>query len=261
MNLRSNLSGRSGPASGFVDDLNDAIRENPVAAGLIGMGVLWMIFGTSKMSSLGSKLPGVGSAVTGSIGAAAASGGVAVGDAITSAGSRMSETVHKLADSVSTGAERATTAVGDTLSGGKETVASSGPTTYESLERSAKSAVRTVEGFRTPLQKNLNQALEKQPLLLGAIGLAIGAGIASAFQVTRLEQDLMGEAGSVVKDKIKEAAEFATDRANQVLSDVKSEAEVQGLTPSATQETLKGVAEKVKSAAASASDPVKQRLS
>ena len=31
----------------FLDNLNEAVRQNPVAAGLIGLGLAWMVFGKS----------------------------------------------------------------------------------------------------------------------------------------------------------------------------------------------------------------------
>ena len=37
----------------FVHALQDAVRENPISAALIGMGVLWMFMGGSKTSLFG----------------------------------------------------------------------------------------------------------------------------------------------------------------------------------------------------------------
>ena len=142
-----------------------------------------------------------------------------------------------------------------------------GETALEAVASGAESARRVVESFRfrSPLQQNLNQALEKQPLLLGAIGLVIGAGIALAFPSTSVEKDLMGEAGAAAKDKLQalatDATEFATERGKQVIADVKNEAQAHGLTPSAATESLKGVAEKVKGAATSTREAAKQRIS
>jgi hypothetical protein len=115
------------------------------------------------------------------------------------------------------------------------------------------------------MQQNLTKTLERQPLLLGMIGLAIGAGIASAFPSTKIEQDMMGEAGAAVKDKIQEIAtetsEFASQRAKDVLNEVKKEVAAQGLTPESAKESLKGVVEKVKTAATSSRESIKGRLS
>src|SRR4051812_32995663 len=37
----------------FVNALQDAVRENPISAALIGMGVLWMFMGGSNTSLFG----------------------------------------------------------------------------------------------------------------------------------------------------------------------------------------------------------------
>jgi hypothetical protein len=129
------------------------------------------------------------------------------------------------------------------------------------VQTSAQSGV----ALGTSVQKNISDTLERQPLLLGAIGLAIGAGIASAFPSTRLESDFMGEAGAATREKIQDLASDTTDfvvaRAKQTLHDVKQEAEAQGLTSSAAGYALSDVAEKVKSVAGSAHASVKDRLS
>ena len=71
-------------------------------------------------------------------------------------------------------------------------------------------------------------------MALGAIGLAIGAGIAAALPASELEADHMGEASDAVKAK---AADFvaeqkarATQVAGDVLEAVTEEARRQGLT-------------------------------
>jgi fatty acid-binding protein DegV len=98
-------------------------------------------------------------------------------------------------------------------------------------------------------------------LLLGVIGLAIGAGIASAFPSTKMEQDMMGEAGAAVKDTIQEIASETSERAKDVFVEVKKEAAAQGLTPAYARESLNGVVEKVKTAATLSQESLKDRLS
>lgn len=74
----------------------------------------------------------------------------------------------------------------------------------------------------------------KQPLALGAIGLAIGAGIAAALPVSDMEQDYFGEASDAVRAK---ASEFVSEQgarvasvADDVVGAATEEARNQGLT-------------------------------
>ena len=46
-------------------------------------------------------------------------------------------------------------------------------------------------GLARTVQSDLGALFERQPLVLGAIGLAIGAGIAAAFPTTELETELL----------------------------------------------------------------------
>lgn len=256
---------KGGALQGFVDDLNDAVRENPVAAGLIGAGVLWMFFGGGRVSGAAKS---AANSVAGAVGAAAQATGSAVGDAVAGTGARVGAAARQAGDAISTGATQAATAVRDTVTAGYDALASAGAQAAGQVSRTAQDAgqaSRHAGWDLGPLQANLTQTLERQPLMLGAIGLAIGAAIASAFPSTDMERDLMGAAGATVKDRIKEIAtettEFASDRAKQVLRDVKQEAAAQGLTSAAAMEGVKGVAEKVKTVAGASREAVKGRLS
>jgi hypothetical protein len=254
---------------GFVDDLNGAIRENPVAAGLVGMGVLWMFFGSARISAAGQTLPGAARGMTEAVGAAAEATGSMVGDAIAGPASRASDAARQVGEAISSGAEGAATAVRDTASAGYDTLKSKGRAAAGAMARTGRETGRSAtefgREFGTSMQQNLTQTLERQPLLLGVIGLGIGAGIASAFPSTQMERDVMGEAGVAVQDKIREIAtettEFASRRAKEALDEVKKEAGSQGLTPAAASESLKGAADKVKTVAGASRDSVKDRLS
>ena len=259
----------AGGIAGFVDDLNGAIRENPIAAGLVGMGVLWMFLGSGRISAFGSALPSAAMTATRAVGAAAEATGDVVGEAIAGTATRMSEAARKVGDAISSGAEGTATMVRDSASAGYDALKSKGEAVSDTMTRTAKDTWRSSSkhsgGIGLSVKQNLTQTLERQPLMLGAIGLAIGAGIASAFPSTKIEQDLMGEAGAAVTEKIQEIAtetsEFASQRAKDVLEEVKKEAAAQGLTPDAAKERLTGVVDKVKTAAASSRDAMKGRLS
>ena len=109
-------------------------------------------------------------------------------------------------------------------------------------------------------QSRLSESLEKQPLLLGAIGLAVGAGIASTFATTAVESELMGEQGSVARQKLQGLSDDVTDRAKQIASALKEEAKRQGLTPDAAKNVAAGIGEKVKTIAGAGRDSVAQQF-
>ena len=82
--------------SGIVDDLNTAIRDNPLAAGLIGAGVVWMLFGRK---GLGAAAAGAGFAA-GKVGSAAGRAGSAAIDSARSAAQAVGSAGSSVASSV-----------------------------------------------------------------------------------------------------------------------------------------------------------------
>ena len=79
---------------------------------------------------------------------------------------------------------------------------------------------------------NLTDLFKAQPLALGAIGLAIGAGIAAALPTTEIENSYLGETSETLKSKAAEIAgeqiEKATTLATDVVETVAEEARKEG---------------------------------
>ena len=61
-------------------------------------------------------------------------------------------------------------------------------------------------------------AFRQNPLLVGGVGLAIGALVASALPSSRIEQQWIGDAADRVKDSAREAAEQAYENAKKAAS-------------------------------------------
>jgi hypothetical protein len=76
--------------------------------------------------------------------------------------------------------------------------------------------------------------LQAQPLAVGAIGLAIGAGIAAALPKTDVEDDYLGKISTTVKTRAAEIAgqqiETATALVGDVVEAASAEASRQGIT-------------------------------
>ena len=92
-----------------------------------------------------------------------------------------------------------------------------------------------IDGFQA--KNALQQTVEQNPLLVAGIGLILGGLIASALPKSDLEDDLMGDASEAVRRHAgraaKDALSSAKDTADQIISNVSSKAEMEGLTPSA----------------------------
>ena len=249
--MTMNHEDRAGP---LVDRVNAAIRENPLAAGLIGAGIAWMLLGGAK--GFGS-MAGAVKGAAGKAGAAATKAGNTVVTGLTKAGSTAGASLKNAASDVS----------GSVASIVPDLSVPDTDKAFEALSdaRAAmgdrlNSAAIAGREYGAVIQSKLSGALEGQSLLLGAIGLAIGAGIASTFATTTVEQELMGEHGSAMRRKLQDVADDATDHAKQVVADVKEEATHQGLTAEAAKSAAIGIGEKLKTVAGAGRDSVAQRF-
>jgi hypothetical protein len=222
-----------GPTSDndFLGTLQDAVRANPLPAALIGMGVLWLFMGGKDTSLFGG---GGRKSIFGAIGENAQRAGGAVGRAAGQVGAAISSGVDAATDTVAGAARRAR----DMASTSAGTAAETALSAYDAAGQLASDASNTISGGVTEaarlakasgaklggaLQENLTDLLERQPLVLGAIGIAIGAGMASAFPATEVEQQVMGEASDHIQRKFAQASGMAKEVASAALDEVKAQ--------------------------------------
>jgi phage-related protein len=218
----------------FVEQLNNAIRENPVSAGFLGLGILWMIFGEKKIASFSNVLPSAVRYVTDGVRSASEGAGAAA----TGTARKIDEAVQHASHAAKEGAEGAV----DTIILAKADA--------------SRTAVQVGRQIGNSVQKNFAVTLEEQPLLLGILGAGIGAGIASMFSSTAAEQELAGGAATKVKEQFRDIASQAGLRAEQVFDDVKREGINQGFTAENASESLKNAADKVRAATVAAKESI-----
>ena len=251
MSLQEQVN-RAQPA---LDRVNDAIRDNPLAAGLIGAGLAWMLFGAKGFGVMGGVALGAGGKVV----SAAKSAGSAVvdaGSAALKAGSAASSTVKGAASDMVGAVASIVPDISSADQDGTETAVADTGMVNERLQAMASSG----REYGAAIQSRLSESLERQPLLLGAIGLAIGAGIASTFAITDVESEWIGEQGAAARETLKGVAGEAKDRARQVTSVIQDEAARQRLTVDAATGAAKSAARKVGKVATAARDSVARPL-
>jgi hypothetical protein len=239
----------------FVSGLQDAVRQNPVSAALIGMGVLWMFTGGSRITAAAALLsPAVratGTGIASGLQTSANAAGAA-GEGLRNATSRAVDTVRETVADVAT-------AVGNTASQAYDTARGAVTDRASDIEDGFRDGTDAATGMAGTLQGNLKDTFERQPLLLGAIGLALGAGMAAAVPPTQLETEYAGDAAEKVTAQVKDFAAAQVDRvsaaAERTLEAVKDEAVVQGLTPQAAKDAAVTVGEKLKTVAKAARRP------
>jgi hypothetical protein len=237
--------------SDFLHDLGDAVRKNPVSAALIGMGVLWLFTGSRPVERAGDLIRRTGVDHIPD----------AAGGALEAARSRLRST---------------TDAVGERVASMKSAMREGGADTLNSAVRygrdyadSASEYITSIPGTGSEIfdtvRSNLSEVFRAQPLALGAIGIAIGAGIAAALPATELEADYQGEASDATKEKAAEFAAEQTERATTVVGNVvqavTEEAQRQGFTVDGAKSAAGDISAKVGRVVEAAGKGISERVS
>src|SRR4029077_1589378 len=149
----------------FVNALQDAVRENPISAALIGMGVLWMFMGGSNTSLFGA---GGRKWILRSVDPSADVVGGVARDAATRVGASVGRVADAAAETVSHvggGIRQASAGVADRASRSDGQAA-------DAIASAATSAAHDVQEtgskWGNTVQQNIAELFERHPLLLGA---------------------------------------------------------------------------------------------
>jgi hypothetical protein len=216
----------------FLDNLNNTVRDNPVAAGLIGLGLAWMVFGESRTVVQETR-------------GAVRSAKDKMGTAVDTASGVIQPTVRGVAEQVRNTTSRMSQAVSDGMSAAGEKMNDAA----ETLSDTANSAMEPYGGSWSTRGKEMVEFLERQPLALAVVGVAVGAAIASAFPRTDAEDRFVGTAGEKLRGTASEAVSTVSDRVAAAVDAATDEAVAQNLTPEAAREAMKTGVDKVRNVA------------
>lgn len=227
----------------LVKSLADSARSNPGAALLIGAGLTMMLTkttGADVMSSASSAIRAASSA--GADAAVAAAGGVksAAGTAADTAKSLAGQAGHKVSDMAGKMTDKVAGLATDTANSVKETAAATAGSlrgTADDLRDRAgeqvdqarrmvhdgQDAAQQLEQDATRLAADTRQAmsklLEEQPILVAAIGTALGAIFGAALPVSQAERNVLGKMGAEAIDKGRDVLETAKDTVTEQIAD------------------------------------------
>lgn len=144
-------------------------------------------------------------------------------------------------------ASDAGTAVGQTAQRASD--AATAPETFAAVQRRTSDAMDRASTV-------VRRAIEDNPLLIGGIGMALGALVASALPSSDLEKGLLGEASADVRKRAMNAAsqgvQQARSAANDIYGDVSERLEQEGLSADTLKEAAQGLGERVRKGAEAA---------
>jgi membrane protein len=264
---------------GFIESLEQRARENPLQTVALAAGAAYPLFSIARRIPVPILLIGAGLALArrsnggqpsigeewsdqtrGQLDRAADTARKTFGDVSAAVQEQAQEgmaTARRAADRLSgltsQAAQNASdfaARVGEKVAGTAETIRGVG-----SDAASLVTAERVQHAGRQSAEW-VNDTVRQNPLVVGAVGLAVGAVIAAALPKTRQEDEYLGAAARGVRRRAQEAAragvEAVKDAGAEIYRDVSRDAEQQGLSVEGVKDAAGDVAEKIRTAALNA---------
>jgi ElaB/YqjD/DUF883 family membrane-anchored ribosome-binding protein len=207
----------SGAQTNFLDSLRESVRENPLAAALIGGGALWLLMGNDRLkraarsgSSAAAPLADMGAHNLRSAEPKFEHSPPTAPEMENGSSQRVSETLREAASATSDAADAIKDRVDEGVTYARETLGKLGGALLrkETLAQA---------------QSSFSDLLERQPLVLGAIGLAIGAAVAGAFRTSDIENEWGGELSDSVKADLNARAAAVSQSVREASDTLKAE--------------------------------------
>ena len=195
-------------AGEFASNLGRSVKENPMPALLTAVGVVWMLASnnrprTSRAYDYGDRFDqrDFNSETLAPSGSESSSW--------SETGERARSSAQDAISGIGQGARTAAESVGEKLSTSRDTVRAT-------LSRTSDSARAQGQRMRDGFQK----LFEEQPLVIGALGVALGAAIGAALPRTEQEDQVLGEMRDNVVSAIKDQGAKAYEQVRETVDRV-----------------------------------------
>jgi hypothetical protein len=208
---------RDSNSTDFISSLTDAARANPVAAALIGGGALWLLVGNRRLKDI------TGAVINAAQPLADANGfepkAAPLSERARARGDTIADQGHFGGQSIKDGVSSAVGAV----KGGIADAAGQAGEMVRAIPNPIPQMIPQMQQGYGQAKSALSDLLDRQPLVLGAVGLAIGAAVAGAFPVSDIENEWAGPTSDDVKREVQARAAAVSDQARGRIDDLSSE--------------------------------------
>jgi len=195
---------RSSGGGEFTSNLGAAIKNNPVPATLVGVGLAWLMMSGRN-----------GSASRSGLSAQSESSGTRSNNRVAEGLSRASPTSDKDDETVSSARDKVSGAAHWARTG-VASMAEQGRDRSQQLSQSASHISAAGREHAERAKSMFGRMVNEQPLVLGAIGVAVGAVLAAGLPETRAEDEIMGEKRDELMSRAQEKGKEQLDKAQQV---------------------------------------------
>ncbi len=262
----------------FTRNLGAAVRDNPLPLLLIGAGIGWLMLGQGNTRSApqpshrsgaydaprGAGYPGTG--WEGEQPGLMDRAGEAVGDAADAVRDATASAYRSVAGAVGTAGEQVRDAAGSasrSLRGGTGQASDYADRTTRAASAYARDAQDQLGRWTDEAGSTAGWVLREQPLVLGALGIALGAAVGALLPGTDAEDRLMGEtrdglaeqAGTLAQEGYAKARETLGGQAEQARDAAGGAAGLAGQAREAMRDAAQTLAANAKAALAETPEP------
>lgn len=243
-----------------LSNLKNQARDNPLALTLIGAGLAWMMAGPRLRGGNGHA---EGRHLADDTGRHISHGtaGPMTHTSVGSASSAAEGAVHKsdtdqrswaagAGEAVSGAAGRVGASAGAARREAQKAMSATGESASNAADQVRRSAGQLTERTR----RTFSETLEREPLIIGALGLAIGAAIGALIPTTAAEDEYLGPA----RDKLKDQAGDAMKRGVEEAKDVADKSYAAAKQALRDEDRDRPVAERVSDAAKTAAETARE---
>jgi ElaB/YqjD/DUF883 family membrane-anchored ribosome-binding protein len=212
--------------SQFSSNLGETVQHNPIPVSLIGVGIAWLAMAGSRPSNASTTWTTTGRAHS-RIGEVAGSVAARTGQVVQGTRVRVGETRERVGEMAQNVQER----VGEARERLGDMAYNAGHQVGEAADR-----LRHQTQYQAARARDTYYYLRnEQPLVLGILGLAVGALLGAGLPPTRQEDELLGEMRDEYVHRAREAGEEYLEQGKRMVTAageaVKEQAEKAGLTP------------------------------
>lgn len=217
------------------DGLLDTIRDNPIPAAMIGIGLGWMLFNgrrdTHSHSHSHSVQAGMQPGYVGNINSVTprlqqddAAGGMGASlshDGNGGLRSHVSDVAMQAREKVSDVTHRA----GERLGAVRDTASETAGDVAHRVQHVASDFAQTTRYQAGRAEDRFVRTMQDNPLAVGAVAIAVGMAAGFAIPETNREREMLGPARDKLMDRARDAASQVKERATEVAERVKEVAE------------------------------------
>lgn len=200
------------------DNLKTQVRDNPLPLAMIGAGFAWLFMGggpSARQTNWNGRESGSDTTAADTFGAS----GAEVWE-----GASGMETLEGGAPYGDGSAQDSGESLTERLGSAYNATGEAASSAASSVSGTTRNVGRRAGEMGSNARRMLADSLEQEPLILGALGVAVGAAVGAMIPRTRVEETYLAPYGEKMRDSAKEAVDRGLEQTRSAASTLKDEA-------------------------------------